>query len=157
MRIIGCGNRQRGDDGAGVLVAERLLQLGMEAEIHTGEALELIEAWSGADDVVVVDTVVTGAPAGTVHLWDGQSRWAPARAPASSHGLGVAEALELARTTDRLPERLRVYGIEGRQFDLGSDISPEVKQAVEEVARQIAAEAYLQRRSCSTSPLVSNL
>ena len=35
MLIIGCGNRTRGDDGAGVLVAERLRKLGIEAEMRT--------------------------------------------------------------------------------------------------------------------------
>ena len=43
MLIIGCGNRDRGDDAAGVLVAEGLRQLGMDVEIRRGEAAELIE------------------------------------------------------------------------------------------------------------------
>ena len=68
MLIIGCGNRQRSDDGAGILVAERLRDLGIEADMRTGEAVDLIEAWKGADDVIVVDTVVTGAPSGTVQV-----------------------------------------------------------------------------------------
>lgn len=75
MLIIGCGNRQRSDDGAGILVAERLRELGIGADI--GEAADLIEAWKDADDVIVVDAVVTGAPVGTVQAWDGGSRWPP--------------------------------------------------------------------------------
>jgi hypothetical protein len=43
----------------------------------------------------------------------------------------VAEANELARILCRLPERLRVYGIEGQQFDLGARFSPEVERAIE--------------------------
>jgi Ni,Fe-hydrogenase maturation factor len=34
-----------------------------------------------------------------------------------------------------------VYGIEGKQFDPGTGLSREVKQAVENVAQQIAAES----------------
>ena len=45
------------------MVAQRLRELGVKSEIRTGEALALIEAWKGADDVVVVDAVVTGSPA----------------------------------------------------------------------------------------------
>ena len=74
MLVIGCGNRDRSDDGAGVMVAERVRELGMQAEICTGESLALIEAWSRADDVVLVDSVVTGAPAGNgvaVGRWPG--------------------------------------------------------------------------------------
>jgi len=140
MLILGCGNRQRGDDAAGILAAERLKALGLAAEVCAGEAAELMEAWSGADDVIVIDAVVTGAAAGTVHVWDGQRPPALVMSAGSTHGLGVAQAIALARALDRLPARLRVYGIEGSTFEIGSAVSPEVERAVEEVVQRIAAE-----------------
>ena len=36
MRIICCGNPERGDDSVGALVAARLRELGVEAETRTG-------------------------------------------------------------------------------------------------------------------------
>jgi hydrogenase maturation protease len=87
-----------------------------------------------------VDTVVTGAPAGKVWLWDAGQVRIQGSLSLSTHGLGVAEAIRLARVLDRLPKRLRVFGIEGQRFDVGVDISPEVLRAVEEVAKQITAE-----------------
>ena len=141
MLIICCGNPERGDDSAGALVARRLRELGVEAETRTGEAFELLEAWSGAGQVTVVDAVETGAPAGTVWLWDGWQASFPLRSLTSTHGLGLAEAFTLARVLGRLPGRLRVYGIEGRRFEPGTEASPEVKLAVEKVARQLAAAA----------------
>jgi|ERR1022692_1353181 hydrogenase maturation protease len=140
MLIIGCGNRERSDDGAGILVAERLRELGIEADTRIGDAADLIEAWKGAEDVIVVDAVVTGAPVGTVQAWDGRQPLTTIRATASTHGLGVAEAIELAHVLDRLPARLRVYGVEGRRFEPGSGISPEVQRAVEEVVQRIIAD-----------------
>jgi hydrogenase maturation protease len=134
--IIGCGNRDRGDDGAGIMVAERLRELGVNAEICTGEALELIEAWNGADDVVIVDAVMTGGPAGKVWLWDCGHLTMPESLSLSTHGFGLAEAIGLARILNRLPKRLRVLGIEGRRFNLGNEISQEVKCAVEEAVKQ---------------------
>jgi hydrogenase maturation protease len=144
MLILGCGNRQRGDDAAGILAVERLCALGIAAEVCTGEPSELMGAWSGADSadgVIVIDAVVTGAPAGTVHVWDGQQLPAFATATGSTHGFGVAQAIELARVLDRLPARLRVYGIEGKRFEIGAVISPQVECAVEEVVSRIAGEA----------------
>ncbi len=137
MRIICCGNPDRGDDGAGALVARRLRELGIETVTRTGEASELVEAWRGADHVVVVDAVETGAPAGTVWQWDGPQASFPSHPSTSTHGLGLAKAITLARVLDRLPERLQVYGIEGRRFEPGTEVSPEVKLAVEEVVRRI--------------------
>lgn len=158
MLIIGCGNRQRSDDGAGILVAERLRELGIEAETRSGEAADLIEAWKGADDVIVVDAVMTGAPLGTVQAWDGRQPLISNRAAASTHGLGVAEAIELARVLNRLPTRLQVYGIEGGRFERGAEISPQVQRAVAEVAGRIIADLsaprnrgqqILSRQGCS--------
>ncbi len=140
MLIMGCGNRQRSDDGAGILVAERLRELGIEAETRIGEAVDLLEAWNGAEDVIVVDAVTTGAPVGTVQAWDGREPLVSVRTNASTHSMGVAEAIELAYVLDRLPTRLRVYGIEGRRFEPGVEISPEVQRAVEEVVRRIIAD-----------------
>jgi hydrogenase maturation protease len=139
MLIIGCGNRQRSDDGAGILVAERLRDLGIPAETRSGEAADLIEAWRGADDVIVVDAVMTGAPVGTVQAWDARQPLASVSTTASTHGLGVAEAIGLAQVLQCLPAQLQVYGIEGRRFEPGAEISPEVQRAIEDVARRIIA------------------
>ncbi len=151
MLIIGCGNRERCDDGAGILVAQRLRELGIEAKTRVGEALDLIDAWNGADDVIVVDTVVTGAPRGTVHVWDGRHQLASIRINTSTHGLGVAEAIELAFILDQLPIRLRIYGIEGRRFELGAEISPQVHGAVTEVVRRIQAMSVVPELSGLTT------
>jgi hydrogenase maturation protease len=138
MRIICCGNPDRGDDGVGALVAERLRDFGVEVEIRSGEAPDLIEAWGGADHVVVVDAVETGASLGTVWLWDGRKASFPADHSASTHGLGLSAAIRLARVLGRLPERLQVYGIEGRRFEHGTEVSSELKLAADYVVRQIS-------------------
>lgn len=140
MLILGCGNPLRSDDGAGILVAEKLRKLGVAAQTCAGEATSLVEAWSGADDVMIVDAVVTGAPVGTVQTWDAWKPLTSFATPASTHGLGLVEAIELARILDRLPGRLRVYGIEGRRFESGVAISPEVDSGIEEVVRRIIHE-----------------
>jgi len=104
-----------------------------------------MDAWAGADDVIVIDAVVTGASAGTVHVWEG-GVWGGGQAPVfetsrgSTHGLGLAEAIELGRALGRLPAKLQIYGIEGNAFEVGSAASPEVERGVEEVVRQITRE-----------------
>lgn len=139
--IIGCGNADRGDDAAGLLVARRLRSLGIEAQERGGEGLRLLESWSGAESVIIVDAVISGAAAGAISVWD--ARTAPVARDifrASTHAFGVAEAVELGRVLGRLPPSLRIYGIEAGQFEPGSPPSPEVLAAVEELARRIAEE-----------------
>ena len=141
MLIIGCGNLQRGDDAAGIIVAEKLRILGVNAATCTGGSADLIEAWTGAKDVIVVDAVVTGAPVGTIRVWHSRGTPISIKAPSSTHGLGVAEAIQLACILDRLPPRLQIYGIEGQRFAAGDEISPEVNSATDEVVRRVLCTA----------------
>lgn len=134
MRVVGIGNRQRGDDAAGPAVADRL---GGVAEVRTveGDAFALLDAWAGASRAVVVDASGPGARPGTIRRFDAAARPLPARALRSStHVAGVAEAIELARALGILPPHLEVYAIEGARFDLGDPVSPAVARAVERLA-----------------------
>jgi len=140
LQIIGCGNLHRSDDAAGVLVAQRLRQLGIAAEVQPGSAFELVESWYKDDDVILVDAVVTGSPLGTIRVWEDRAPKIPSNPQVSSHGFGVAEAINLARILQLLPHSLRVYGIEGKNFGIGENVSPEVLNSVEKVAQQIAAD-----------------
>ncbi len=138
MLVLGCGNADRGDDAAGLLVARRLRAMGIDAQEHDGDVLSLIEAWRGAEEVVLVDAVVTGRRRGTVSKWDALA--APLRGRAllsSSHALGLAEAVQLGRTLGWLPRRLTLYGIEARQFAFGTRPSQAVLRGVEEAVRRI--------------------
>jgi hydrogenase maturation protease len=139
-QIIGCGNRNRMDDAAGVLVGERLREMGIAAEIQSGNAFELIASWEGQEHVILIDAVVTSAPCGTVHVWEGNPPRLPRTLQISSHGFGLAEALRLGQVLNSLPDRITVYGIEGGEFGTGETVSSEVLTAIERVTQQIAQE-----------------
>ncbi len=139
MLIITCGNAERADDAVGLLVAKRLQELCINVKICSGETSDLLEIWNMHENVIVVDCVVTGAAVGTVHVWDA-SQPVELQSSASTHGLGVGEAIELARAFGCLPPRLRIYGIEGNKFTIGGMVSVEVERAVDEVVTRIANE-----------------
>lgn len=130
-RVVGVGHPRRGDDALGLLAA----RLAGGTELADGAAL--IEAFEGADAVVVLDAMRSGRPPGTLERFDASSAPLPARRlrPASSHAFGVAEAIELARALGRLPRRLVVIGIEGESFEAGAEPSA---SAAEGAARAAA-------------------
>ncbi len=140
MRIIGYGNLDRGDDGAGIIAAERLRELGFDSVTCTGDGLELLEAWRGHEHIIIIDAVMTGAPAGTLHRWDDCQSLPLSATPTSTHGLGLAQAIDLAGTLDLLPARVSVWGIEGKNFAAGTGMSPEVASAIDELVELVAAE-----------------
>lgn len=143
MPIVGCGNPNRADDAAGLMVAARLRELGIDAREHSGDMLALMDEWSSEEEVILVDAVVSGAAPGTVMSWDVHRAALPADCfPCSTHALGVAEAVELARALNRLPRKLMVYGIEAGNLVPGGGLSPEVVSAVERLAQDLAATAH---------------
>jgi hydrogenase maturation protease len=143
--VIGVGNEYRGDDAIGLLVARRVKEFGLEnvkVIEESGEGAHLIEAWKGAETVIIVDAVSSGSNPGSVHRFDATARKIPSKFfHHSSHAFSVAEAVELARTMSQLPSRLIVIGVEGQSFEAGLGLSSEVKQAVEEVVDWIKQDA----------------
>jgi hydrogenase maturation protease len=141
--LIGVGNAWRGDDGAGLAVARRVRELapaGVDAREVEGDATVLVDAWSGAEHVVVVDAAESGAAPGTVRHFDARAQPLPVSSLRSStHAFGVADAVELGRALGRLPGRLDVYAIEGESFAAGDGLSPSVERAVAELAGELSA------------------
>jgi hydrogenase maturation protease len=58
----------------------------------------------------------------------------------STHGLGLAEAVELGRTLDRLPRSLVIFGIEAASFPVGGWPSAAVRAGARTAAAAIVAE-----------------
>ena len=141
MKVIGVGNRWRSDDAAGLIVADRLRSTGIEVVDCEGEPITLIAAFRDEDAVVIVDAVSSGAEPGTVHRLDAAEGPLPAELfAASTHHLGVPDALELARALDRLPAVCVVIGIEAARFEAGDELSPAVEAAVDAAATAVRRE-----------------
>ena len=153
MLIIGCGNPDRGDDAAGILIADALRRRGVNARAHSGDGLALIDLWAAFDDVVIVDAMVSGEKPGVVRWWDPHtdSRCRTAFR-GSTHVFGPAEAIEIARALGRLPERMRLCGIEGRVFGLGSAPSPEVLQAIDRLVEELSGSVMAAGAAAVTVP-----
>ncbi|MBS0517961.1 MAG: hydrogenase maturation protease [Proteobacteria bacterium] len=145
--VVGIGNPDRGDDGAGRAVVQRLrgkLPAHIEAAEHDGEATSLLALLDGADAAFLIDACLSGAEPGTVRRFD------VARSPlpkedfqVSTHGLGLAEAIELARALKQLPSSCVVYAIEAASAEPGASLSPPVASAVDIVGEKVQAEITL--------------
>ena len=140
--VIGIGNPDRGDDGAGIAVARHLAGApGLRVIEKAGDTLALLDAWAGAERVFLVDAAAAEGMPGRVHRLDGAVPLPRDLALGSTHAFGLAETVELARTLGALPARLVVYAIEGERFAPGAGLSPAVSAAAMAVAERIVAEA----------------
>jgi hydrogenase maturation protease len=142
--VVGIGNPDRGDDGAGRIVARLLREAslpGIAVIKHDGEATGVLSKLKGAVSAYLIDASCSDATAGTVRRFDVGTSPLPHEAlGSSSHGLGVAAAVEFGRALEALPPRCIVYVIEGESFELGASLSPPVKVAVADLVRHLAEE-----------------
>lgn len=149
--IIGIGNEYGHDDAVGILVARAVKRMILDSVTvleQSGEATSLMGAWADAERVALIDAVFSGAAPGTLHRVEVGHDPLPADLfAASTHTLGVAQAVELARLLGCLPHRLTLYGIEGVDFSPGVGLSPMVARSIPTVVRQI------QREFCPSSAL----
>ncbi len=142
--VIGIGNLDRGDDGVGRAVARALRDLvPPETEVveTDGDATTLLALLEDTVRAVVIDASASGAPPGTIRRFDVGIRALPhLRGSMSTHGMGLEEAIELARALGSVPPVCLVYAIEGASFDTGATLSPAVAAAIIEVAARVAED-----------------
>jgi len=143
--IVGIGNTFRGDDGIGRHVAQRLIDI-VPSDVtvleENGEAADLMEAWKHADRAILIDAMTSGVAPGTVMRFNATQLPLPGEMfpHFSTHTYSVSESIELARTLERLPSKVVVFGIEGKDFETGAGLSPEVERATENVIGLILRE-----------------
>jgi hydrogenase maturation protease len=157
--LIGIGNALRRDDGIGpalvAAVSERELP-SVSVISSDGEPSRLLDAWSGVRLAVIVDAVRCAAPVpGRIHRSvvfpgrpdsDSPADCSPTAGPwtpvgsASTHGLGVPDAVQLAEAMGRAPERLVVFAVEVADVGFGAGLSAAVAGCLPSLSEAVLAE-----------------
>lgn len=150
--VMGFGNWNRGDDAVGLEVARRLRGMvpGHCSVLEVDrDPLSSLDQWDGVELAVIIDAVSSGATPGTIHKFEVSDQPLPGRLTGTStHAFGLRELIELARALGTLPRRMTVLAIEGRNFGVGADMSPECLASIGP-----AIEALLEETGCTSTPL----
>jgi hydrogenase maturation protease len=136
--VIGVGNEYRRDDGVGPrVVAELTGRLaGADLRVTDGEPSRMLDLWTGATLAVVIDAVYApDRPAG--EWFELAAAAAPESPSTGTHGVGLGAAVALGRVLNRLPERLVVLAVCGREFGFGVGLSAPVEAAIAPVADRV--------------------
>lgn len=144
VRILGIGSPS-GDDQVGWLAVDALLARG--AGRSDGVAIDkldrpgatLVALLQNVERAILIDAMQCGGEPGAIRRFD-QQDWPGYRQGLSSHGLGVLDALLLARELGSLPPRLDLYGIEIATARPGDEARGEIRAAAAQLAEQIVAE-----------------
>lgn len=143
MLIIGYGNTLRGDDAAGVLVAEAIEALGLDGvEVLVRHQLtpEISEKVAAMESVIFIDAgEANERPAEVREIVEGTG------APVFGHVIDPRAILALARRLFGQSPRAWLVTIDARSFELGAGPSPDcaagMALAVEAVKGMCATKA----------------
>jgi hydrogenase maturation protease len=147
VRIIGLGQPVAGDDGVGIAIVRRLREQGVPpgAELcEVPEPTALIPLLATHAPVVLVDAAVGGRRPGEVLVLTPDAFAGGRAVPLSTHGLGVLQAVELARTLtpEAVSRRIQIVAVTiVRPARHGDGLSPEVAAAVPRAVAAVRALA----------------
>ncbi len=143
--VLGVGNTILTDEGIGPWIVERLQALNPEVEGVTwmdGGTLSFSIATSveDAEHLIVVDATELRSAPGTVKVFvDGDMDRMLGGHGRSIHEVGLMDLMNMARLTERLPQRRALVGIQPEIIDWGTAPSPAVGAAMPEAMRAVAA------------------
>lgn len=161
IAVIGCGNPNRSDDGAGPEVL-RLLRSDA-AVANVADHVRLLDAGTdgmavmfaarGCDMLIIVDACQSGAEGGAVFEVPGHELEQPPRSSFTLHDFRWDHALFAGRQMFRreFPSQVKVFLIEAENLGLGIGLSEKVLRAVQEVAGRIRGIVAAEAQRCGSA------
>jgi len=134
--VLGVGNALLKDDGAGVHAVAQLKGTVGDCEwLHLLDAgtlgFALLPEVQRCAALIVIDAARKGLAPGTVSVHEGAAMDAFVRRRGRGvHEGGVADLLDMARLSGRLPGRRALIGIEPAEVDWGVECTPAVASAL---------------------------
>jgi len=145
IRVLGLGNVLMGDDALGPWVVEELLARwefpeGVSVVDVGTPGLDLTPYLAEADTVLLVDTVKSDAPPGTLRIYTrDQLLRHPPPARLSPHDPGLTEALLSLDFAGAAPKDIVLIGVVPEKVEKGVGLTPRVRASVAVVAEEVVA------------------
>ncbi|QBR84804.1 hydrogenase maturation protease [Legionella israelensis] len=146
IRVLGIGS-PFGDDQVGWHVVNLLKQ---QIGPDSGQLLitacdrpgtRILELMRSADKVFLIDAVMTGAPAGTLHYLKNEEIISFTNG-LSTHGIGIIDAIEIGKALNELPKQIILYGIEIENVSKDFKLSKTLGRAIEETVDGLVKEIH---------------
>lgn len=158
LSIIGCGNTNRSDDGAGIYVVNKLREtLGALPDsvqlFDAGTAgMEVMFKARGSTALVIVDASHSGSKPGAIFEVPGEELAKQPEPSYNLHDFRWDNALFAGKKIfkEDFPEDISVFLIEAADLSFGLELSPEVKSAADRVV-EIILERLTKNRDDTTS------
>lgn len=142
--VLGLGNRVMTDDAAGLVALERFRErfaARQDVDCLDGGTLglDLLAYIEGYGRVLISDCLMRrGEKPGAVLKVEAEDVEAVFQTCLSPHQMGLKDLIAVLHLLQRMPERLTVVGVEGKEIGIGTELSPEVEGAIPEMVELMA-------------------
>jgi len=141
--VIGVGNLLLKDEGIGIHTIKALQEINLPQDVKIidgGTAPDLIAYTEAGDKLIIIDAAKVGGEPGTIYRFQPRDLAEEGGEVISVHELGVAQNLRLMSLTGNEPEAIVIIGVEPKEIDWGTELSPELQPKVPEIVRIILKE-----------------
>jgi hydrogenase maturation protease len=143
--VLGVGNLLLKDEGVGVHVARKLMDMDPPAHVEVvygGTAgFDLLDEIEGRKKVVVVDTVKGGGPPGTIYRMTTEDIEEAPKSRLSLHDIDMTDLLKLADLFEIEKPEIVIIGIEPKDMESASlELSPEIEAKVPRLIELVMEE-----------------
>jgi hydrogenase maturation protease len=141
--VIGVGNLLMKDEGIGVHAVRALQEIDHPPTlslIDGGTSPDLIAYIRAGDKIIIIDAAKGGGEPGAVYLYRPEDLARGKGILTSAHELGVAENLKLMTLTGTEPRETVIIGIEPKEIDWGTELSPELQKRLPAIVKAVLKE-----------------
>jgi hydrogenase maturation protease len=141
--VVGVGNLLMKDEGIGIHIVRALQEIDLppDIELIDGGTSPDVIAYAGAGNkMIIIDAAKAGGEPGSIYHYRPEDLAAGKRALTSAHELGVAENLKLMALAGNEPRETIIIGIEPKEIDWGTELSPELKKRIPAIVKVILRE-----------------
>ena len=138
IRVVGVGS-PHGDDRVGWRLVEDLAESarpGVEA-VAVSQPLDLVDHLDDCSVLIVVDACRTGRAAGSAIVFEWPEDRPKFEGSGSTHGLGLAMALEMAGVLGRLPSSVVLFAVEAAGCSPVAELSTDLESALPQLRRHL--------------------
>jgi hydrogenase maturation protease len=151
--ILGVGNLILSDEGVGVHVAQRMMEMDLPPGVRVVEGgtdgFGLINVILEADRMILIDAVRGGGAPGSIYRFDVEEcNPFPDLFKTSVHQISILEVVNISGLIGSTP-RTTVIGVEPQSLEMGMELSPvieaKVPRVIEIVMEEVKAASFISR------------
>ena len=153
--VIGLGNPLMGDDGVGLVVLERLRDGwtldGVELADGGTWGMSLLPLIEDAERLVLVDAIAAGAEPGELVVLERDRLPIYIARKLSPHQVDLRDVLAVAELRGTLPAHTVAIGVQPAVVELGTELSPVVREALDTLMGAVVAQLVRWGHHCESS------